>query len=72
MHGGERDPVGAGLGLVFVRVVAEQRGGPVSAETHNGAGTLFLLSVPEGRPRVGCGELLPLCDRSDNRSCCCC
>jgi PAS domain S-box-containing protein len=43
LHRG-KDPGGAGLGLAFVRVVAEKHGGAVSA-AHE-AGTTFRLSVP--------------------------
>jgi PAS domain S-box-containing protein len=53
MHGGERDPGGAGLGLAFVRVVAEKHRGRVWAEPHEGGGTVFLLSIPAEGPRAG-------------------
>jgi PAS domain S-box-containing protein len=40
------DPGGAGLGLAFVRVVAEKHGGVTWAEHEREHGTVFRLSVP--------------------------
>jgi PAS domain S-box-containing protein len=40
------DPGGAGLGLAFVRVVAEKHGGVAWAEHEREQGTVFRLSVP--------------------------
>jgi len=40
------DPGGAGLGLAFVRVVAEKHGGETWAEHEREQGTVFRLSVP--------------------------
>lgn len=45
VHRGAKDPGGAGLGLAFVRVVAEKHGGRVWAENTT-AGAVFCLSVP--------------------------
>lgn len=45
VHRGAKDPGGAGLGLAFVRVVAEKHGGRVWAENTTG-GAVFCLSVP--------------------------
>jgi len=44
------DPGGSGLGLAFVRVVAEKHGGRAWAEHGREAGTLFRLSVPLAPP----------------------
>src|SRR5262249_61209901 len=40
------DPGGAGLGLAFVRVVAEKHGGAAWAEHEREQGTEYRLSVP--------------------------
>ncbi|HTY51307.1 MAG TPA: CHASE2 domain-containing protein [Steroidobacteraceae bacterium] len=40
------DPGGAGLGLAFVRVVAQKHGGAAWADHERAAGTVFSLSVP--------------------------
>ena len=40
------DPGGVGLGLAFVRVVAEKHGGSAWAEHERARGTVFRLSVP--------------------------
>jgi CHASE2 domain-containing sensor protein/signal transduction histidine kinase len=45
LHRGS-DPGGAGLGLAFVRVVAEKHGGAAWAEHERERGTVFRLSVP--------------------------
>jgi CHASE2 domain-containing sensor protein/nitrogen-specific signal transduction histidine kinase len=45
VHRGTKDPGGAGLGLAFVRVVAEKHGGRVWTENTTG-GAVFCLSVP--------------------------
>jgi signal transduction histidine kinase len=45
MHRGP-DPGGAGLGLAFVRVVAEKHGGAAWAGHDRPAGTVFSLSIP--------------------------
>lgn len=46
VHAQDNDPGGAGLGLAFVRVVAEKHGGRVWAEPNTGAGAVFGLTVP--------------------------
>lgn len=46
LHRGELDPGGAGLGLAFVRVVAEKHGGRVWTESREGGGAVFCLAVP--------------------------
>ena len=46
VHKGAKDPGGAGLGLAFVRVVAEKHGGRVWVESTTGNGTVFCLSIP--------------------------
>ena len=43
------DPGGAGLGLAFVRVVAEKHGGAAWADHDRAIGTAFSLSVPLAR-----------------------
>jgi hypothetical protein len=48
LHRGD-DPGGAGLGLAFVRVVAEKHGGAAWAEHGRGRGTTFRLFVPEDK-----------------------
>jgi CHASE2 domain-containing sensor protein/anti-sigma regulatory factor (Ser/Thr protein kinase) len=53
VHRGAKDPGGAGLGLAFVRVVAEKHGGRVWAENTTG-GAVFCLSIP-GRAIPGRG-----------------
>jgi len=51
VHRGAKDPGGAGLGLAFVRVVAEKHGGRVwvenSAAASPGTGSVFCLSIPQ-------------------------
>ncbi len=49
MHPGT-DPGGVGLGLAFVRVVAEKHGGAAWAEHERALGTVFRLSVPVMSP----------------------
>jgi len=47
LHKGSNDPGGAGLGLAFVRVVAEKHGGRVWVENApQREGTVFCLSIP--------------------------
>jgi signal transduction histidine kinase len=47
LHRGAKDPGGAGLGLAFVRVVAEKHGGRVWVENAaQGNGAVFCLSIP--------------------------
>lgn len=46
VHRGDVDPGGAGLGLAFVRVVAEKHGGHVAVGTAAGGGSAFTLSLP--------------------------
>jgi hypothetical protein len=46
LHRGAKDPGGAGLGLAFVRVVAEKHGGRVSVENAAQGGAVFCLSIP--------------------------
>jgi CHASE2 domain-containing sensor protein/signal transduction histidine kinase len=47
LHRGAKDPGGAGLGLAFVRVVAEKHGGRVWVENAaQGSGAVFCLSIP--------------------------
>jgi len=50
VHRGAKDPGGAGLGLAFVRVVAEKHGGRVWVENSTaaapGTGSVFCLSIP--------------------------
>jgi CHASE2 domain-containing sensor protein len=46
VHRGESDPGGAGLGLAFVRVVAEKHGGRVWFESEDSRGAAFCLSIP--------------------------
>jgi PAS domain S-box-containing protein len=43
---GASDPGGAGLGLAFVRVVAEKHGGRVWVESNGTRGATFCLSIP--------------------------
>jgi CHASE2 domain-containing sensor protein len=43
---GMADPGGAGLGLAFVRVVAEKHGGQVKVDTGAAGGAIFRLSLP--------------------------
>lgn len=47
VHARDTDPGGAGLGLAFVRVVAEKHGGRTWAEPNAGTGAVFALAVPE-------------------------
>jgi CHASE2 domain-containing sensor protein/signal transduction histidine kinase len=47
VHRGAKDPGGAGLGLAFVRVVAEKHGGRVWVENTPGNGAVFCLSIPQ-------------------------
>jgi signal transduction histidine kinase len=47
VHRGAKDPGGAGLGLAFVRVVAEKHGGRVWVENTTGNGAVFCLSIPQ-------------------------
>jgi signal transduction histidine kinase len=49
VHRGGADPGGAGLGLAFVRVVAEKHGGHAWAEPNLPTGTVFQFSL---RPRA--------------------
>lgn len=46
LHRGAKDPGGAGLGLAFVRVVAEKHGGRVWVENAAHGGAVFCLSLP--------------------------
>ena len=46
VHRGAKDPGGAGLGLAFVRVVAEKHGGRVWIESATQGGAVFCLSIP--------------------------
>jgi CHASE2 domain-containing sensor protein/signal transduction histidine kinase len=46
LHRGAKDPGGAGLGLAFVRVVAEKHGGRVWVESAAQGGAVFCLSIP--------------------------
>jgi signal transduction histidine kinase len=46
LHRGESDPGGAGLGLAFVRVVAEKHRGRAWVEAGEGYGAIFCLSLP--------------------------
>jgi PAS domain S-box-containing protein len=46
LHSGHHDPGGAGLGLAFVRVVAEKHGGKVWTEPNIHSGSVFQLSLP--------------------------
>jgi PAS domain S-box-containing protein len=47
VHKGAKDPGGAGLGLAFVRVVAEKHGGRVWVDAQQTAqGAVFCLSIP--------------------------
>jgi CHASE2 domain-containing sensor protein/signal transduction histidine kinase len=46
LHRGAKDPGGAGLGLAFVRVVAEKHGGRVWVENAAQGGAVFCLSIP--------------------------
>ena len=50
LHRGAADPGGAGLGLAFVRVVAEKHGGRAWVEAHEGYGAVFCLSLPASTP----------------------
>jgi signal transduction histidine kinase len=50
LHRGNSDPGGAGLGLAFVRVVAEKHGGRAWVESGEGYGAIFCLSVPASPP----------------------
>ena len=50
LHRGESDPGGAGLGLAFVRVVAEKHRGRTWVESSAGYGAVFYLSLPTGLP----------------------
>jgi PAS domain S-box-containing protein len=45
-HRGKADPGGAGLGLAFVRVVAEKHGGRVWIESDGARGAVICLSIP--------------------------
>jgi PAS domain S-box-containing protein len=46
LHRGESDPGGAGLGLAFVRVVAEKHRGRAWVDVGEGYGAIFCLSLP--------------------------
>jgi signal transduction histidine kinase len=46
LHRGTADPGGAGLGLAFVRVVAEKHRGRAWVEAGEGYGAVFCLSLP--------------------------
>jgi len=46
LHRGAKDPGGAGLGLAFVRVVAEKHGGRVWVQNAAQGGAVFCLSIP--------------------------
>jgi PAS domain S-box-containing protein len=46
LHRGNADPGGAGLGLAFVRVVAEKHHGRVSAQSDRITGTTFRIILP--------------------------
>ena len=46
VHAGEADPGGTGLGLAFVRVVADKHHGGVSVESRTEGGARFIFSVP--------------------------
>jgi signal transduction histidine kinase len=48
LHRGTSDPGGAGLGLAFVRVVAEKHRGRAWVETGGGYGAVFCLALPAG------------------------
>jgi len=48
LHRGASDPGGAGLGLAFVRVVAEKHRGRAWVEAAEGYGAIFCLSLPTG------------------------
>ena len=48
LHRGESDPGGAGLGLAFVRVVAEKHRGRAWVEAAEGYGAVFCLALPAG------------------------
>ena len=50
LHRGGMDPGGAGLGLAFVRVVAEKHGGQISAAPNPESGTIFELILPALAP----------------------
>ena len=49
-HRGGADPGGAGLGLAFVRAVAEKHGGRAWLDDNVGAGATFALAVPLREP----------------------
>ena len=46
LHAGTADPGGAGLGLAFVRTVADKHGGRVMVDSEVGRGSLFVLLLP--------------------------
>ncbi|MGH8325739.1 MAG: CHASE2 domain-containing protein [Steroidobacteraceae bacterium] len=57
VHARDNDPGGAGLGLAFVRVVAEKHGGRAWAEPNTEVGAVFALAIPvndasSGRPLI--------------------
>ena len=51
MHRGGADPGGAGLGLAFVRVVAEKHGGRAYIESGGESGAVFCIALPAGADR---------------------
>lgn len=47
LHAGDEDPGGIGLGLEFVRVIAQKHGGSATVASASGLGATFTLHLPE-------------------------
>lgn len=47
VHHGETDPGGVGLGLAFVRVVAQKHGGTIKVRSDAGNSATFSLAIPQ-------------------------
>ncbi|WP_085537351.1 sensor histidine kinase [Massilibacteroides vaginae] len=51
-HGNQHNVKGYGLGLFYVKVMAEKHGGNVSVKSSPGKGTTFTLQIPTGKENV--------------------